>query len=88
MNTPLTEDERQEYEEQLDQLTEKDLLLQILVELQTIRYYMQPQQEESSNYRCKQCNEIVPEDGRSKHLQDSHGAPAELPVESEFERVK
>lgn len=84
----ITPEEKQEYEEQLDQLTEKELLLQVVVELQTIRYHLTPEQETPTQYRCNQCNDIVAKEDRSKHLQEQHGAPKQMPVGEEFQPVQ
>ena len=91
----LTDEQRDDYQQELDDLDEKQILIEIMVELKTIRYELQTEerrpnakvrepQSESERYQCLQCREIVAEDERQKHLVEQHGAPAELSPEGEF----
>jgi len=71
-----------EYEEQLAQLSEKDLLIYQLVELQRIRYTMElmasdefdtPDETETEMYVCQRCGETVAKENREDHARDMHG---------------
>jgi hypothetical protein len=91
---PFTDDDIEQYEQELADLSEKDLLVHILVELQGIRYYLQTQaqepQEENERpeqYECKLCGAVVPEDERGEHSRGRHGAPPGISVEGEFVEV-
>ena len=95
----LTEAQQADYQQQLDDISEKDLLLEIMAELKAIRYSLEqekrrpnatisePQSESEDRYQCLQCREIVKEEQRQKHLTDQHNAPAELGVEGEFSKL-
>ena len=93
----LTDDELEAYENQLDALTEKDLLIHQLVELQRIRYTLElmagptePQNETESEamYECNQCGDIVPKDDRESHASIKHNwMPAVSAISDEFTEV-
>lgn len=82
------------HEEQLDQLTEKELLLEIMAELKTIRYGLQTgnfgkmgrEEDDTMNHRCKMCDRGVPATERKQHLIKEHNAPEQINVSQEFER--
>lgn len=91
-----SEEQREEYQQQLDDITEKDLLLEIMAELKAIRYELQndgfesinqPGGEETDRYQCLQCREIVKEDDRQKHLMEQHNAPEVLSPDGEFAQL-
>lgn len=88
----------EEHEQQLDNLTEKEILLELLAEIKTIRYGLQTgnfgtleQQEqersESEIYLCKTCTDEVKESQRKQHLIKKHNAPAQISVEEEFAKA-
>lgn len=86
----LSEEQQEDYQQQLDNLSEKDLLLEIMVELKTIRHYLseaEPQSKTENKYRCMACSKIVSEDERTSHLVEQHNAPSELDPEMEFEAL-
>ena len=90
-------DSRGDFEQDLDQISEKQLLLEIMVELKSIRYGLQTGQyseqqnptvsESEDRYRCMSCGKTVQESERQSHLVDKHNAPAEMPYEMEFEAL-
>lgn len=66
----------EEFEEYLNQTTEKELLFQILMELQGIRMHFEGGTEsETEMYRCIRCNEKVPFEDRQSHAETEHKAP-------------
>lgn len=85
----LSQEEIEEYEQQLAELSEKDLLIHQLVELQRIRYTLemlavggQPTPLESPEtddgggnpvYECVRCGDVVPESDRAEHAKAEHG---------------
>lgn len=82
--------------EQLEDLSEKDLLLEMLVELKTIRYGLQTgdfgadereQDDQPTLYECDLCPKTVPEDEREHHLRTQHGGLEGMPVEGEFSEL-
>jgi hypothetical protein len=88
------------YEEELEDISEKQILLEIMAELKSIRYGLQTGQfEEPRNpnaevsdpsepeYACLICGEEVKESKRKKHLEDTHNAPGAIGIETEFEQV-
>lgn len=94
---PFTADELAEYSDDLEDVTKKELLLEIMVELKTIRYYaeqaLQPEQEPSESetpdlYECTMCEATVPADKREDHARSEHNAPPGMDVSGEFERVE
>ena len=80
----------QEYEEQLAELSEKELLLEILVELKSIRHGLQTGQfegtEEPEFYQCELCGQEVQEDDLENHA-EKHGLPANLNPKTEFSEL-
>ena len=95
---PFSESEKETYESQLEALDEKDILLEIMVELKAIRYELSQQErrpnakirepesesETQSAYECRTCHKTVVEGDRENHLVDKHNYPAELPIDGEF----
>jgi len=94
----LSDDELTEYEDQLQSLSEKDLLVYQLVELQRIRYTMElmasdrvdtPDETETDTemYVCNRCSETVAKANREDHAQDMHGwIEAAEPLDSVFSK--
>jgi len=92
----LSDDELTEYEDQLQSLSEKDLLVYQLVELQRIRYTMElmasdrvdtPDETETEMYVCNRCGETVAKANREDHAQDMHGwIEAAEPLDSVFSK--
>ena len=94
----LSPEQQQRYEQELADLDEKDILLEIMTELKTIRWELsnQPRRpnakirepegesETQSAYECRTCHKTVPENDRENHLVDKHNYPAELPIDGEF----
>lgn len=69
-------------------LSETDVLLYILAELQAIRYALTPPEtHETAAYRCRTCNATVPPDERQTHLTEQHNAFDGIDVTEEFEQV-
>ena len=94
----LSPEQQQRYEQELEALDEKDILLEIMVELKAIRYELSNQErrpnakirepesesETQSAYECRTCHKTVGEGDRENHLVDKHNYPAELPIDGEF----
>jgi len=97
----LSPEQAQQYESELESVSEKDLLLEIMVELKAIRYELsnQPRRpnaqlheaesesEPESAFECRTCHKTVSEGDRQKHLVDTHNYPAELSIDGEFEEL-
>ena len=82
----LSQDEIDEYEEQLAQMDSKALLAGIHSELIQIRMLLQDGSKTDSEpteklYECQFCGETHPADELESHAVDSHKAPANLPLE-------
>lgn len=93
---PFSETDIEQFEAQLDDLTEKDLLIHILVELQAQRHYLaqlaegadRSENERPELWECNMCGATVPDDRREDHARAEHGAPPGMDVGGEFERVE
>jgi hypothetical protein len=92
-DTDLTDDERETYEAQWQQLDEKVILAQILTELQQIRLLLQnadsgaqSDADDAATYRCRECQTTLPADARERHAREQHKAPPGM-EERFFERV-
>ena len=97
----LSPEQQQRYEQELEALDEKDILLEIMVELKAIRYELSQQErrpnakireaesesETQSAYECRTCHKTVVEGDRENHLVDKHNYPAELPIDGEFSEL-
>jgi formylmethanofuran dehydrogenase subunit E len=73
----LPEDELEQYEEQLQDVDEKTILIWQLAELTAIRQLLEtpePQSESETLYECDHCGETVPKEELGSHA-DSHNAP-------------
>ena len=94
----LSPEQQQRYEQELEALDEKDILLEIMTELKTIRWELSNQErrpnakirepesesETQTTYECRTCHKTVVEGDRENHLVDKHNYPAELPIDGEF----
>lgn len=84
----VTEDQRQEYEEQLEELDEKTLLIQQLTELAAIRQQLQVLNSQTINQStesehtvtCNACQTEVKESDKASHAVTEHNAPPDMPV--------
>ena len=91
----MDSDQRNRLEDELDDIPEKDLLFEVMIELKAIRHGLQTgdfgftpdESSEEPQYRCKQCNDIVEPDKRTQHLVSKHNAPESIPAETEFSQV-
>ena len=90
----LTDEERERYKQLIEETPEKDLLLEIMMEVKTCRYYLErlsgvedDTDDERAFYECRTCGAEVPEESRQSHLTDAHGAPTTMPVDAEYERI-
>lgn len=81
--TELTEDEKQEYEAQLEDTDLKALLIQQNSLLHAILRELQGPQEDSqpTQYKCTSCEEIVVRENRGTHATNEHNAPPNVPVD-------
>lgn len=94
----LSDEQVEEYESQLEDISEKSIMIEIMVELKAIRYELSQQErrpnakirepesesETQSAYECRTCHKTVVEGDRENHLVDKHNYPAELPIDGEF----
>lgn len=83
-------DEPRDYEDEWNDLTERDLLEGIFIELTQIRALLSEaetsQESGPSMYECKKCGKTVKEGEREQHASGRHSAPGGM-VESLFEEV-
>jgi len=86
----LSDEERERYEQQWEDLDEKVLLAQMLTELQQIRRSLQGdrggREGSSEMYECVRCGARVEADERERHASGEHRAPPGV-VEELFEEV-
>jgi len=77
----LPEDELQQYEEQLQDVDEKTILIWQLAELTAIRQALTQESVDNSEpvYECKHCGETVSKDEREQHAESHNAPPGELP---------
>ena len=84
MNNELTDQEREQYAAEWEQVSEKVLLAQIYAELQQIRVALTDAQagsdaaEEPDAYQCQRCNATVQADARERHAREQHKAPPDM----------
>ena len=96
MNGPadLSDDKREQYEQQWQDLPEKVILVQILAELQRLNQTLSDAETDAQSdaadetaYRCRKCTEVVEADARERHARSQHKAPADM-VDGMFEEVE
>lgn len=89
----MDSDEFEKYKRELDDIPQKDLLLEIMMELKTIRYGLQTgdfgevkqeQTEEPELYKCDICGDEVPKDKREDHARKEHKLPTAVDATEEF----
>jgi len=81
-------DNTNDYTDEWDELSEKEILIGILTELQQIRMAVTDASDDAEGergYRCRRCNETVPADAREQHARSTHKAPPGM-VDGMFER--
>ena len=83
----LSQDEIDEYEEQLEQMDSKALLAGIHSELIQIRMLLQDGSKTDSEpteavYECKTCGQEIVKSELEAHAIEQHKAPANMPVET------
>jgi len=70
------------YADEMDDLTEKEILLGILGELGHIRMLLQgerePSEDSSTEWECARCGKVVDHDQRASHASGSHNATMEM----------
>lgn len=79
------------FEDQLEDLSEKDLLIGILAELKWLRVALTTDAEAGEApdvYRCDTCGDRVAADERERHLVDQHKAPPGVDVAAHFDAVE
>jgi len=79
----MSESDTPSYEEQWQELDEKTIMVQMLIELQQIRMTLQDTQGEtrtgsSDTYECDRCGATVLEDERKDHAITQHKCPPDL----------
>jgi hypothetical protein len=90
-------DERERLKDQLEgEVTEWDLLFEIMVECKSIRHgfqtgnfgeYEREEPEQPTLYECEMCPKTVPEGEREEHLITQHGFPEGAGYEEEFSQA-
>jgi len=78
-----------DYTDDWDDLTEKEILVGILTELQHIRMAVTDASDDAEGergYRCRRCNETVPAGAREQHARSTHKAPPDM-IDAMFERA-
>lgn len=80
----FTDEEREELEAQYEDVDDKLIQIQILMELSQIRMLLEGAQMDSEGgeskdvYRCTSCNEVVDAQDRQAHAEDEHNAPSDM----------
>lgn len=90
----MDSDTQDKMREELADVSEKDLLLEIMTELKTIRFGLQTgefgeiehEQSEPDQYTCSLCGATVTAEERNTHAQNKHGYPEMLDATDEFEK--
>lgn len=79
---PSAQSDSDDYEEQWEQLDEKVLLVQILMQLEEANTHLQEltggeqvQEEATPMYDCQRCTKTVKEEDRQQHAESQHNAP-------------
>jgi len=95
--TELTDEERERYETLIEETPTKDLLLEIMMEVKTCRYYLEQlsgveddmgaETPQEPRYACRTCGKEVRESDRRDHLTDAHNAPSAIPLADEYESI-
>ena len=89
-------DAAEQFHDDIDDIPEKDLLLEIMIELKTIRHGLQTgefghyetdERDDPTRYECAMCNDVVRAEKREQHMMDKHNAPAGLSLENNFSEV-
>lgn len=81
--------------DELDTIPEKDILIEIMVELKTIRYGLQTgdfgelgtETTDPDYYECDLCGQEVKETNRENHAHSEHNYPKGLDPTAEFSKV-
>ena len=84
-------DDPDDYAEQWADLTEKELLVGILTELQAIRVALadDPTPDDAEpRYRCQYCDDVVTADDRERHARESHKAPRAIALSEMFDPLE
>jgi len=95
--TELTDEERERYETLIEETPTKDLLLEIMMEVKTCRYYLEQlsgveddmgaETPQEPRYACRTCGKEVRESDRRDHLTDAHNAPSAIPLDGEYDSI-
>ena len=74
--TEITDEQIEQYEAELDEISLKQLVFECMVELKTIRWQneqaLKPQSESESEYECSKCGKTIPEGDLETHA-ETHG---------------
>lgn len=87
----FTDEEIEEFEEQLEDTDVVALLLQQNAYLDAILRELRGVEQEGETtpmFRCVKCNDVVESQNRQSHLESSHNAPKGVDVTNGFERVE
>lgn len=89
----LSDDEIEEYEQQLEETDVKAVLIdiastnrQILNQLYLLNQKFEGPKEETGTYTCDMCGETITEDKRRRHMDKEHNAPSTIELESVYTR--
>lgn len=88
----FSDEDRAEYEQEYQDLSEKDILIGILTELQQLRLLLsnadtgttQDAGADARMYECQHCDATVKAGERERHAESAHKAPPDM-AESLFE---
>lgn len=91
----MDSDEFESYKQELDDIPEKDIWLEIMVELKTIRYGLQTgdfgeiqeTSEEPDLFECDICGDKVPKEDREDHAEKEHNLPNAIDATTEFTKA-
>lgn len=88
----------EEYRKAIDDVTKKELLVEISAQLADIRHLLNeirlqetPRSETESDgtdrYQCRHCGSVVEPDKRESHMRSKHNAPPEALATEHFDEV-
>ena len=85
MTDELTDDKREQYAEEWEELDEKVILAQLLAEQQRTNMLLEralsdgtEEREDTPTYECKKCDATVQADERERHAMKQHKAGADM----------
>jgi len=91
----MDQQERAKYQEELEDISEKDIMLEVMAELKAIRTLLQDEErrpntqlhEPEQEYECQICGATVGEENLEDHLDSEHSVPSVIDVKAEYQAL-